>query len=298
MPVLHLLAGPNGAGKSTYVHDVLSPATVLPFINADEIADGSSFISETVFSHPSKIELVGSRSWPRWAPPPLRAEGERRRARQRTDPPSMRLGATERCSAGADTATCPHLRRRAARVRQRVHQSSLCAHDRGQGDVGRRERQGRRQGGGSGHAVREGDGAPGPVVVPGAQLAGEKSRGRVHGDRLHPRDPQQREVTADHVALGVLRPLSRSQVVGARARTGAGAVEGVRHVVGHGPDDRVAAAVDDDGPGPPVAQLGGQGHLTVRRDLHRRGRRGAGSGSAADVGWCAGDGPPTPPSRG
>lgn len=86
MPVLHLVLGPNGAGKSTYVHDVLAPATRLPFINADEIAAvawpgdqaeraydagrlaetqrrtqiaaGASFISETVFSHPSKIELV------------------------------------------------------------------------------------------------------------------------------------------------------------------------------------------------------------------------------------------------
>lgn len=86
MPVLHLLAGPNGAGKTSYVHNVLQPVTGLPFINADEIAaerwpgaqaeraydaarfaeahrreriaDSSSFISETVFSHPSKIELV------------------------------------------------------------------------------------------------------------------------------------------------------------------------------------------------------------------------------------------------
>lgn len=86
MPVLHLLAGPNGAGKSSYVHDVLRPLTSLPFINTDEIAaekwpraqighayeaaalaevqrrekiaEGSSFISETVFSHPSKIDLV------------------------------------------------------------------------------------------------------------------------------------------------------------------------------------------------------------------------------------------------
>jgi predicted ABC-type ATPase len=86
MPVLHLLAGPNGAGKSSYVRDVLAPATHLPFINADEIAasrwpdaqvehayeaaqiaeshrramitTGESFISETVFSHPSKVQLV------------------------------------------------------------------------------------------------------------------------------------------------------------------------------------------------------------------------------------------------
>ncbi len=86
MPLLHLLAGPNGAGKSSYVHDVLGPATRLPFVNADEIAAerwpdgqvehayeaariaeaqrrrkiaaGESFISETVFSHPSKVGLV------------------------------------------------------------------------------------------------------------------------------------------------------------------------------------------------------------------------------------------------
>ena len=86
MPLLRLLAGPNGAGKSTYVHDVLKPVTHLPFINADEIAAslwpeaqaehayeaariaeaqrrerlaaGESFISETVFSHPSKVQLV------------------------------------------------------------------------------------------------------------------------------------------------------------------------------------------------------------------------------------------------
>lgn len=86
MPVLHLLCGPNGAGKSSYVHDVLEPSTGLPFINADEIAaelwpssqvehvydaakiaeerrreriaKGSSFITETVFSHSSKIDLV------------------------------------------------------------------------------------------------------------------------------------------------------------------------------------------------------------------------------------------------
>lgn len=86
MPVLHLLAGPNGAGKSTYVHDVLTPAMGLPFINADIIAArrwpdaqpehsyqaariaeaerrtlmaaGTSFVTETVFSHPSKITLL------------------------------------------------------------------------------------------------------------------------------------------------------------------------------------------------------------------------------------------------
>lgn len=90
MPVLHPLAGPNGAGKSTYVRDVLTPATGLPFINADVIAAtrwpdaqaehayeaaqlaeterrarmsaGESFITETVFSHPSKVALVADAS--------------------------------------------------------------------------------------------------------------------------------------------------------------------------------------------------------------------------------------------
>ncbi|MGB2719338.1 MAG: AAA family ATPase [Rhodococcus sp. (in: high G+C Gram-positive bacteria)] len=85
-PVLHLLAGPNGAGKSTFNARVLSPVTHLPFINADEIAHDrwpgdesahayeasrvaadlraeflsarSSFVTETVFSHESKVELV------------------------------------------------------------------------------------------------------------------------------------------------------------------------------------------------------------------------------------------------
>lgn len=86
MPLLHVLAGPNGAGKSSFVADVLKPATGLPFINADEIASerwpgaqsehayqaaeiaaelrrtrivtGTSFITETVFSHPSKVDLI------------------------------------------------------------------------------------------------------------------------------------------------------------------------------------------------------------------------------------------------
>lgn len=86
MPILHLLAGPNGAGKSTFVARILEPVTRLPFINADVIAAErwpdaqashayeasraaalerdrrlvarESFITETVFSHPSKLDLV------------------------------------------------------------------------------------------------------------------------------------------------------------------------------------------------------------------------------------------------
>jgi len=85
-PVLHLLVGPNGAGKSTLYDTVIGPATHLEFVNADVIAAkrwpkspasksyeaasiaaarrtklikaGMSFVTETVFSHESKLELV------------------------------------------------------------------------------------------------------------------------------------------------------------------------------------------------------------------------------------------------
>jgi len=87
-PVLHLLAGPNGAGKTTYYQRVLAPITHLPFINADRIArqrwpshqaerayraaalaerfrriaiaERRSFVSETVFSHSSKVDLLAA----------------------------------------------------------------------------------------------------------------------------------------------------------------------------------------------------------------------------------------------
>ncbi len=89
MPVLHLIAGPNGAGKSTLYRYLIEPRYPdLPFINADlyeqaklqhvgnpqqrseaarawadaereaQLKAGRSFVSETVFSHPSKLELV------------------------------------------------------------------------------------------------------------------------------------------------------------------------------------------------------------------------------------------------
>lgn len=88
-PTLFLLAGPNGAGKSTLYADRIKPQTNAPFINADDILkrwqaerDGAvsddayaaskeaaaqraqliiarrSFVSETVFSHPSKLALI------------------------------------------------------------------------------------------------------------------------------------------------------------------------------------------------------------------------------------------------
>ena len=87
-PVLHLLAGPNGSGKTTLWAHVLEPVLRLEFINADDIAEkrwpkdpvghayeaadlaaahrreriaaGTSFATETVFSHGSKVELVRS----------------------------------------------------------------------------------------------------------------------------------------------------------------------------------------------------------------------------------------------
>jgi predicted ABC-type ATPase len=85
-PVLHLIVGPNGSGKSTFYEHVVFPVTNLPFVNADVIAaerwpdeaidraydaaalaadersqliaERRSFATETVFSHPSKLELV------------------------------------------------------------------------------------------------------------------------------------------------------------------------------------------------------------------------------------------------
>ena len=81
-----LLAGPNGAGKSTLYRTRVEPAFAGPFINADiiqreELGDdspeaayrgaeiaarrrteilskGGDFVTETVFSHPSKLDLV------------------------------------------------------------------------------------------------------------------------------------------------------------------------------------------------------------------------------------------------
>lgn len=85
-PVLHLLVGPNGAGKSSLFDMVIGPTTHLEFVNADLIAadrwpddaaarsyDAAviasarrseliehrrSFVTETVFSHESKLDLV------------------------------------------------------------------------------------------------------------------------------------------------------------------------------------------------------------------------------------------------
>jgi predicted ABC-type ATPase len=89
-PVLHVLAGPNGAGKTTLYERVIGPATSLRFVNADRmaaerwpgaelehgyeasllaaqererlLAERRSFVTETVFSHPSKVELLSAAS--------------------------------------------------------------------------------------------------------------------------------------------------------------------------------------------------------------------------------------------
>ncbi len=82
-----LLVGINGAGKTTFYYTKIKPfhdanSITVPFVNADEIekanklsdsyiaarhaaqlreqylAEGQSFVAETVFSHPSKIELI------------------------------------------------------------------------------------------------------------------------------------------------------------------------------------------------------------------------------------------------
>jgi predicted ABC-type ATPase len=85
-PVLLVVAGPNGAGKTTFYERVIEPVTHLPFVNADRIAAErwpgasaeaayraagiaaeerarrlgarESFVTETVFSHPSKLDLL------------------------------------------------------------------------------------------------------------------------------------------------------------------------------------------------------------------------------------------------
>ena len=81
-----VLAGPNGAGKSTLYSTRIAPSFAGPFINADiiqrdelrdpspeasyeaariassrraeHLAQGRNFVTETVFSHPSKLELI------------------------------------------------------------------------------------------------------------------------------------------------------------------------------------------------------------------------------------------------
>ncbi|WP_226669045.1 AAA family ATPase [Microbulbifer aggregans] len=87
-PILHLLAGINGAGKTTFYYNHIKPRAKVPFINADEIQkqlwpeeannpqrsyeaakiaekqraehikQGKPFAAETVFSHPSKLDLI------------------------------------------------------------------------------------------------------------------------------------------------------------------------------------------------------------------------------------------------
>lgn len=85
-PTLVLLAGPNGAGKTTLYETRIAPKLKVPFVNADliqrdELRDPrltaaydaacladerreallrsrKSFATETVFSHPSKLEII------------------------------------------------------------------------------------------------------------------------------------------------------------------------------------------------------------------------------------------------
>lgn len=87
-PILHILAGPNGAGKTTFYEAVLRNLTDAEFVNADRLANeelgrhaatreetelgqrladkrretlmaaGASLVTETTFSHPSKLELI------------------------------------------------------------------------------------------------------------------------------------------------------------------------------------------------------------------------------------------------
>jgi predicted ABC-type ATPase len=60
-PILIVLAGPNGAGKTTLYERVLARHIDLEFVNERRAAllEGHrSFVTETVFSHASKLELM------------------------------------------------------------------------------------------------------------------------------------------------------------------------------------------------------------------------------------------------
>jgi predicted ABC-type ATPase len=88
-PILHILAGPNGAGKTTLYEAQIRALTNAPFVNADQLvfetlgrhgqsrqdaelgqnlanarrdalmAAGESLVTESTFSHPSKLDLIG-----------------------------------------------------------------------------------------------------------------------------------------------------------------------------------------------------------------------------------------------
>jgi predicted ABC-type ATPase len=87
-PILHILAGPNGAGKTTFYDAYLRHLTDAEFVNADHLsftalgrhgttrddaelgqrladqrrralmAGHASIVTETTFSHPSKLDLI------------------------------------------------------------------------------------------------------------------------------------------------------------------------------------------------------------------------------------------------
>ena len=87
-PTLFMIAGPNGAGKSSLYEIFIRHKIAAPFINADEIqkneladtrpeaayeaakiasdrrnqfiSSKKSFVAESVFSHPSKLELISN----------------------------------------------------------------------------------------------------------------------------------------------------------------------------------------------------------------------------------------------
>lgn len=87
-PILHVIAGPNGAGKTTLYETQIRALTRAEFVNADLLAhehlghvavtreesekgqaladerrrtlmaEGRSFVMESTFSHPSKLDLI------------------------------------------------------------------------------------------------------------------------------------------------------------------------------------------------------------------------------------------------
>jgi predicted ABC-type ATPase len=89
-PILHVIAGPNGAGKTTLYENQIRVLTDAEFVNADRLAldhfghvavtqeesekgqalaeerrralmaEGRSLVTESTFSHPSKLELIAT----------------------------------------------------------------------------------------------------------------------------------------------------------------------------------------------------------------------------------------------
>ena len=60
-PVLHVIAGPTRRARPTFDAKILAPATHVELVNAERerrMQERTSFATETVFSHDSKVTLL------------------------------------------------------------------------------------------------------------------------------------------------------------------------------------------------------------------------------------------------